>query len=337
MSQLPNTSNEELIKAFQTFFPRTKDLVNYLMDVLDMELEPVYQRIRSQIPFSFEEVCKIAIDLDLSIDKLIGLKDGTIAYFDLELYRATDLEGLFKEIFISNAEMLYMLRMANSPLIYSVLNRLPFCYTLQEETMCKYYFYKACYRAQKEKATISFKDFKVPEEILEQCRRHMNEYDMISGKIIIIMDENLLLYMIREMEHFYKIGLLSDTDMDELQQTLTRVADQMEYTIRSGTNRGGAEIRTYLSTIDIEPSYMYTEYDNKTWVQFWSPSSEMVRTSNPVFTARKKAWIESLLECTTLITHCNEKLQSSFFARQREHIANMFNKENKIIAESTIM
>jgi hypothetical protein len=115
-----------------------------------------------------------------------------------------------------------------------------------------------------------------------------------------------------------------------MQAELTQIVDTMEYFTRTGKNALDANVRIYLSLVDIEPNFSYVAYPDPEQCSFniWSPAGEVVYTTNLEFCRRQKEWIDSMIRYTTLITQCNEKQQIEYFNKQREYIRNMTNDLN---------
>ncbi|SBV92139.1 helix-turn-helix domain-containing protein [uncultured Dysgonomonas sp.] len=317
---MKNDFNKKIVSVFNSYFPQAKELAHYLMDILDLSRESVYRRLRSEVPFSFEEICIVAQDLDLSIDKLIGLKNTDTAHFDLKMHQWVKPEDVFLEILQDNIEIMWKLQKVDTFRMYFVLNRLPFCFTLTQKILSKFYYYKWCVNVLKGDVDCNFSNFTVPDIVYEKHQQYIMNDNLLTGEMIMILDENIFLYMIKEIDYFRRRGLLNNNDLMDLQQGLSQVVDRMELMVRTGTGSSGAKIRIYLSAIDIEPSYLYAEYGDKVSVSFWSPQAELATTHNPVFCAQKKEWIESLTRYTTLISQCNEMEQTSFFSTQRSLI-----------------
>lgn len=321
-----NKLNREIVSVLYKHIPQTKELAHLLMEILDLGKESVYRRLRSEVPFTFDEVCTIAIKLDISVDGLIGLKNPECAIFNMHIYKSTELAEIYQEILKENINSIHKVSSAKSSKISTVLNRLPYGITLYQKSMVKFYYYKWFFHMQKGEMDISFKDFKVPDKILEQCNIYLHESERIANcEMDIIVDENVFLYMIKEINYFRRRGLIKEDDIPQLQNDLRKIVDLTDIVTKIGTTEYGSKLRFYLSAIDIEPNFSYVEYDETTCIQFWTPSSEIITSYNLEVCKRKKEWIESLKRYTTLITQCNEKQQVEYLNAQRVLIENMVN------------
>jgi len=135
-----------------------------------------------------------------------------------------------------------------------------------------------------------------------------------------LIDDNIFLSLVKELSYFYKRGLIKKHELHTIQGELLEIVDRFEYIAKNGNGGNQAEVSIYISAIDLEPNYSHTEYNDNTYVQFWSPSAEVVTSYNPEICEWQKKWIESLKRYATLITKCNEKEGIRFFDNQRDYI-----------------
>jgi len=322
MDTLKDKLNKDIVALLQKHYPQTKDLAHYLIDTLDLSKESAYRRIRNEVFFTFEEIAILSLKLEISIDKLIG-SNASKAYLDMPLCYAEKPEDIYKEILLGNIKALKKLHEAQDSMQYSILNRLPYGLITYSEAISKFYYYKWYLHIQKEVDKIPFSEFIVPQSLME-C---FDEFALVSGKtpgkMDLILDPNCFVYTVNEIDYYRKRGLLNENDIKTLKEQLLSIVDQIADVARNGTNVSQAEIKIYLSGIDIEPSYSYVEYDGNMAFFIWSPAGDIVTSTNPEFCARQKEWIESLIRHTTLITQCNEIQQLRFFDSQRKYISEM--------------
>ncbi|MDH6309318.1 hypothetical protein M2451_002796 [Dysgonomonas sp. PFB1-18] len=326
MKLAKNKLNRDFIAILYQHYPQLKDLANFLIDVLDMGKESVYRRLRNEVAFSFDEIAAIALALNVSLDKFIGSNTNRV-YLEMQMHEIKEHEELYVEIISSNIRSIQKMSDQNALGVYSALNRLPFGYTLAGKKYAKFYYYKWLYHTLKGAMKTNFSDFILPASIQNIQEEFIKVSNSTKCEMSIIFDENIFLYSIREFNYFRKRGLINDEDTQQIQAELNRIVEAMEYSTRTGENGLGANIRIYLSLVDVEPNVSYVSYPEPELCTFniWSPAGDIVTTTNPEFCRRQKEWLDSMARYTTLITQCNEKEQIEFFNKQREYIANMTN------------
>ena len=320
MDQLKNKLNREFITVLQKYFPQTKDLAHFLIDTLDIGRESAYRRIRNEVFFSFEEIAVIALKLDLSIDKFVGTNTRK-AYFNIPLYKTEKPEEMYREILQNNIEATRKIHEAKNSTQYIVLNRLPYALITLCPVISKFHYYKWFLHIHNGKIRTPFCKFELPDSLLECFTEYSQLSYNMSGKVFLIIDPNCILYTLKEIEYFYKSGHLNSNDLKIMKEELLKIVEVMSNIARKGISEiHKAEIKIYLSNVDIEPSYLYTEYDENKAFFIWSPAGDIVTSTNPEFCLRQKNWIESLFRYTILITQCNDIQQLKFFETQRKYI-----------------
>ncbi|MDU1889462.1 MAG: hypothetical protein E6767_02125 [Dysgonomonas sp.] len=321
---MKNELNEKLVIALGKYYPKTKDLAHFLMDVLDLSRESVYRRLRSEVSFSFDEICKIACLMEISIDRLVGLGKTDKAFFDQRVSKSSDPTEIFREIMSTNTDMLnHINKTGQDARAIFVLNRIPLSFILAYPGLTKFFYYKWTYHVHKGEMNAGFDEFVIPEEIQVICRRYKDECEWLTGDMTMIIDEKIFLYTIREINYFYKRRLLDRDHIVQMQEELQTLADNFEMLARRGVNNYGAKVLIYLSEVDIEPNHSYIEYDGVVSVHYWTPSAELLTSYNAELCKRQLEWIESLKRYTILITQCNELQQIAFFNAQKEYLKEM--------------
>lgn len=63
---------DNLLNAVREKIPQRTVLVNTLVDLLCIEKEAVYRRLRGEVAFTFAEIVTIANEFGISLDNLIG-------------------------------------------------------------------------------------------------------------------------------------------------------------------------------------------------------------------------------------------------------------------------
>lgn len=210
-----------------------------------------------------------------------------------------------------------------------VLNRLPYAYTLHYENLAKFYYYKWFYHTQNVPSDFYFKDFVVPTEIKEIYKNYLDSNIKLDCDITILADNNLFLSMIKDINYYVNRGLITDEEQALFQQELLQATDFMENIAKTGVNKGGVNVNVYISAVDLEPSYVHIEYDNKSCVHYWTASAEILGSYDIEMCRRQKEWIQSLKRYTTLITECNARQRIEYFDKQRFYI------KTKLLPSST--
>lgn len=82
--------HEKLVGAIREKIPHKATLTNTLADLLCMEREAVYRRMRGDVSFSFSEVAAISNKLGISLDNLMGAHSVKSRPYQLSLVEYID-------------------------------------------------------------------------------------------------------------------------------------------------------------------------------------------------------------------------------------------------------
>ncbi|MCD8166535.1 MAG: hypothetical protein LUE93_10720, partial [Bacteroides sp.] len=75
---------EIFIEVLKEKIPEKGKLTRRLMEILHIEKEAVYRRLRGDVPFTFSEIVKLSERLEISLDNLIGTVQLQRAPFQLK-------------------------------------------------------------------------------------------------------------------------------------------------------------------------------------------------------------------------------------------------------------
>ena len=88
---------DNLLNAIKEEFPQKTNLVNALVDLLCIEKEAVYRRLRGEVAFTFAEIVTIANAFGISLDNLVGTVTAKSRPFQLKLVEyANPLDADFR-------------------------------------------------------------------------------------------------------------------------------------------------------------------------------------------------------------------------------------------------
>jgi len=80
MAQEEKNWYDNFIELLYKRHPKKQDLVQELMDLLYIEREAVYRRLRKDVVFTANELAKIAIDWNISLDDIICINTDTVSF-----------------------------------------------------------------------------------------------------------------------------------------------------------------------------------------------------------------------------------------------------------------
>ena len=315
MNKLKSTTASKILSNI----PLHVKPIDYLMETLNISRESVYRRIRGDISFTFDEIAKLSIELGFSIDELITKDMPAHVFFDLHVTSAQDPSDAFVIKFQQYFSSIFDLTFAKEIESTMILNHIPMEFVVLFEHLFKFSYYRWMHQFQESSLKYFYSDIVVPESLA--CLQHKAVENLKKvQKNTFIFDPNIFLNLVREIHYYYKRRLINDEDFSHLKKDLTGLVDMMEGIAQTGFYFSQTRFNFYLSSLNIESSSRFTEFDEQTQSQFFIDALEPIAISNPNLCAIHKKWLDSMRKYSTLISLSNEILQVRYFNKQRAYI-----------------
>lgn len=308
---------EKLISAIREKIPHKATLTNALVDLLCIEREAVYRRMRGNVAFSFTEIAAISNKLGISLDSLVGGCSAKSRPYQLSLVEYVDpIEDDFKMWRMYNERLR---RVRNDPASCSVecMNVLPATFLLDYDYITRFYLCKWYNQYGDSDKAVHFRDIETSAELLEVQRVTAAESKYIR-KTSYIMDPLIFQYIVNDIQYCRSIHLIDEENVRLLKQELLRFLDNMEILATRGVHsETGNPIQFYISSINFDASYSYLE------TQEYQISIIRAFILNTVISLDRKAyeiirnWLQSLLKSSTMISVSGEQQRILFFEKQR--------------------
>jgi hypothetical protein len=302
--------------------PQKLKPIEYLVDKLSISKESAYRRMRGEIPFSFEEIAILSLDLGFSVDEVIGNNREDRIFFDLISKRKS--EESFLSIFQEYSNFTELICKAEDKKMIVSINRLSLCMMLRYDSLFKLFYYKWLHQMSDVCINQSFSELVIPQEILD-IRDKYKKSILSLDKLNFIIDKELFLSTVREIQYYYGRKLLSEQEVLLLKQDLIHLLANLESLMQKGCNENSCEYNFYLASLDVEANTVWISYDSHIASHFWLYPVNPVILNDQKISEMHKKWLESLKKYSVLITQSNEILQTKFIDRQRKHIENITN------------
>jgi hypothetical protein len=301
------------------------------MDILEISKESAYRRLREEIPFTFEEVTRMAQDLNFSVDEIISMGSSSRVSFSVDIeqtrdefpiFRHTIREYLDKLIVISNSQ--------DTEIVVAMNNILPFFFT-HFNSLFRFSYFKYMQNSTKVSLKNKLSEISLPEELKDLKRAVEQQVQICTKSVTFIIDSNIIGNLINDILYFYKRNLISLEDLQALKSDMNKMVDIVEEVAQTGYFRDSVGVQIYLSFVNVDSNSLYLRCDNRERSSFYIHSLAPIEAANPAICSLHRNRIDVLRKCSRLITQSNEIIQSAFFERQRENIRNIEEKNIGIV------
>jgi len=314
--------NEKVVSEINRRLPKNANAVNYLMDLLYLGKESAYRRLKSQIPFTLEEVAAIANDLGFSLDKIIGSREGSRVFFDMKVDLTKSSSELYIDLLQGDIKIMKELNSAKDLKIISAINRIPLRF-LPFQNLFKFVYFRYLHSKGDLSIAVKFSDVVVPNKINELYREAARSFSNLNN-ITCVTNHAVFSRIIKSVQYCYQTGIISIEDLRLLQKELFEMLAFIERLFTTGGNDLGANYSIYYSYSELETNCVCYEYDGTMTSQIWLfPESPIVIDDNRLIYQMQKNWLEARMKYATLVTKSNNLLQAKIIKELYDQTVNM--------------
>jgi len=306
-----------LLSEMKKRIPQNSKLVDMLMDILHMGKEAVYRRLRSEVPFSFQETAIIAKNMGISLDNLVGTeiqeKPFQIKFPD---FVSPNDDDYYKFEDFSN----FIDRLADSEQseIGIVTNALPQDFFSGFPVLIKFNVFKWQYYNNNQ--TIPFSDLVIPDVVNNFFSHQFKKLKDIKTTSY-VFDKHIFQRIVSDIEYFHNIQLINEEDIQEIKKDLLGILDYIEtFTINGIFPETGNKVFFFITDLDIPMTFSFIDCgDIKYSLIKAFILTSVTSLDNDTF-LKMCDWAQSYMRASTLITQTNERQRVIYFHEQRDII-----------------
>lgn len=305
-----------LLEQLRTRLPDKKQFVQQLGKLLGITRESVYRRMRGEVALSLEEAVKIARMFDISLDAVIHSPAGGAC--QMKLLNEQAVSSAKDVVLTQYVETLHRLTAQFGSQVWYSCHSLPLTFLFGYEALSRFSRFKCAYRdgclesGGLSGAAVPPEVRKMQSEIVTASRR--------IGHSSYLFDAHLFRAVVREIQFFGEIGLLSAEDRQTLKTELLQMLDEMEALAVGGRFGNGRSLSFFVSSLPIDNNYTCFKAPGfrQCMIEVFLSGGLFSYDARPYTLVRD--WMQSLIKTSTLISECGELQRSRFFKRQREMV-----------------
>ena len=262
---------DSFMEALFERYPNKTQMVSALMNLLFIEREAAYRRLRRDVAFSVQEIVKISSAWSISLDNIINRSSGKIPFLmhpinyiaptEQELQHIIQTISNFKDF--PDAEFM------------GICNKLPRQLLAGFDHLNRFNSFKWMYQYGNkngvEKKTVPFSQVIISEEMHQLTADFYRAVKNVS-KSHFILDRLLFDHLATEILYFHSIRMITDEEKELIKKDLHSLLD---YLSEVATNAHYPETKNkvslYVSRLNIDTNYSYT-YTNQISETFAKPS-----------------------------------------------------------------
>lgn len=300
-----------LISRLLKKIPETIKPADYIADILNMSKNHVYRRIRGINSFSFEEILKLAKELNISADELLTGKKPEHAICKLENNLSESNEDTFIRMFRYYTHDHMNIHNAKENSVTLCINHLVSLYTYPFENLFKFSYYKWLHDFGLLPFNTPLSDLVMPQSLKDmsaQCLRYRKNIN-----ITCIYDKNIIYNFIQEIKYFIDSGLINDDEIRMIKDEIKNLIEEFYIFSIYGTDKSGNNYEIYYSSLDIENNMTYIVYDEIIHSYIWTNCENYIVTYAPTLCSLQQRWLDSLKKYSVLISKSNNKMRINLY------------------------
>jgi len=305
--------------ALQRRIPQKATLANTITDILAIDKDAVYRRLRGEVNFSFIEMANIAKKIGISLDSIVGIESTQSKPTHVNMPKHVNPSALDYRMFNDYIDFLKLIKDEPQTQLLSSGNTLPHYLFYDFEQITKLYI-SSWSLASWYGVQIPYNELVIPEQMKalhkESCYylRHIKSTKFVWDRFIIQrLVENILF--------FHNLRFITKEDVLLLKNELFELLNYVENLAVTGRYEDtGNEVSIYISDIYIDTCMSCFKTQNMMLCQFKVFLLNSFSAYDEEVYNEVENWILSLQRMATLITISGGKIRSDYFNTQRKII-----------------
>ena len=302
----------------QRILHKTK-LANMIAELLDIEKDAVYRRLRGEVNFSFAEMAIIAKNLGISLDKIAGIENMQSRPAQLNISNQLSPTPVDYEMFEGHVNLLKSIKDEPDTQIIEAANIFPHYLYQDYEYLARYHIFRWNHAIMRGDV-LPFHEIILPEKILI-LQKETCQYARYIASTTYVWDNMLVRRLVTNIKYFAKVNLIKEEDVALIKNDLMMMMDNLEkIAIKGKHEETGKEVSIFISDVASDTSYscLKTKDIHLTLIRAFILNSTV--TFDVEIFNYACAWIRSMQRMSTLISVSGEKARTMYFDAQREII-----------------
>jgi hypothetical protein len=312
-----NIFYDEFMSVLQKKISHKATLVNTITELLDIDKDAVYRRLRGKVDFSFTEMATIARSLGISLDRIAGIENDQSRPAQVNISRQVNPTEVDYEMFEGHVHMLKSIKDEPDTKILEAANILPHYLYQDYEYLTRYYMFR-WNQASNFVNALPYHEITIPDR-LRVLQKETCVYARHISSTLYVLNYLVFQHLVTNIQYFAKIRLINEEEVSLIKNDLMMFLDNIENVAVKGKHEEtGNEVSIFISDIatDADYSCLKTKNIHLTLLRAFILNAT-VTFDIKVFDAAT-AWIRSLQRMSTLISGSGEKFRAMFFEEQRK-------------------
>ena len=316
---MENDWYDYFVEALYRKFPKKAQLTQELIDLLNIEREAVYRRLRKEVQFPAHEIVKIATEWRISLDEIVSFCSGQVPF---QMRRMNYLDPSEEEMkFLRGViQSISYLKNFTDAEFMDICNKLPRQLLAGYKCLNQFYLFKWIYQYGTEKEIVPFSQIVISDEKYELTADYYRAIKQVPVTNF-IWDRMLFDYLVSDVTYFHTIRMITDDEKACIKKDLYALLDYMLEVANKGYYpETKNKVNLYVSQLNIDTNYSYafTPNGNVGFVHVFEKFE--IHTFNPEMVTKFKMWMQLKKRSSIQISEVDERTRIDYFTTQRQII-----------------
>ncbi|MCL2245573.1 MAG: hypothetical protein FWC10_00430 [Lentimicrobiaceae bacterium] len=312
-----NTWIDIFIELLQEKYPRNSQLIAELVDLLCLEREAVYRRLRKDVAFTANEIAKIATTWNISFDEVIGAHSGKLPFQMLPL---NYLNPSPKEFYSMHEKIKALddVQTAAYSEYMEVCNVFPKPLRIGFPMLFRFSIFYWAYHYRNDESQNLFSKIVIPDSIYADFEYYKQNIVHVQNTSL-ILDEMVFEYFIHNVNYFHSILAITDKEKGLIKKELYALLDYMKEIANNGCYpETRKKVFMYISQLTINTNYNYYYSENLKTCSVSAFGKDEITSNDSEIVANFREWMNLKKRAAIQISEVNEKRRFEFFNKQKK-------------------
>ena len=309
----------EFMSQMRKKVPHGATLANTVADLLDIEKDTTYRRLRGEVHFSFTEMAIIAKNLGISLDKIAGIENTQTRPARMNFSNQLNPTPVDYDMFHGHVDLLKAIRDEPDTQIIEAANIFPHYLYQDYEYLTRYYIFRWNHAVMR-KDVLPYHEIVIPEK-MRVLQKETCQFARHISSTTYVWDNMLVQRLVSNINYFAKANLIKKEDVTLIKNDLTMLMSDLERIAGKGKHDDtGREVLIFISDVVSDTNYSCLKTANIHLTLFRAFMLNAAVTFDVETFNYACAWIHALQRMSTLISVSGEKARALYFDTQREII-----------------
>jgi hypothetical protein len=316
----------QIFQHIKSKLPSHISLVDEMAQVLDVSTDSAYRRIRGEKPISLEEIYKLCVRFQLSLDQLMNLQSAALIFTGNFIHPSSFEFDQYLQSMIQHVK--YMTTFKERKLYYLCKDFPPFYhYHFREVAAFKYYTWMKGIFNSPELQNKKFSLNAYSDEIFELGKKALDIYNQIDS--VEIWSFETINSSLRQVDYYLDTGMFEDEEeaihiYEAYEKLITHLDKQAslgrKFNLGEQPSESSATYLLYLNEMVIGDNSIYVTLDGAKVAFIIHSVINIMTTRDTRFCDNLQDCFQNLIKRSTQISSYSERERERFFKNLRHRI-----------------